>query len=41
MSDPLLSVRLWVDYPGKLNAIDGVTFEIQHGEIFGLAGASV
>jgi len=40
MSEPLLSVRLWVDYPGKPNAIDGAAFEIQPGEIFGLAGAS-
>src|SRR5215467_14629077 len=40
MSEPLLSVRLWVDYPGKPNVIDGAAFDIQPGEIFGLAGAS-
>ncbi len=40
MSHPLLSLQLWVDYPGKPNVIDGAAFEIEPGEIFGLAGAS-
>jgi ABC-type glutathione transport system ATPase component len=36
----LLSVRLSVDYPGKPNAIDAVTFELEPGGLLGLAGQS-
>ena len=40
MSAPLLSVRISVDYPEKPGALENVAFEIEEGEIFGLAGPS-
>jgi peptide/nickel transport system ATP-binding protein len=40
MSAPLLSVRISVDYPEKPGALEDVAFEIEEGEIFGLAGPS-
>ena len=40
MSEPLLSVRISVDYPEKPGALENVAFEIEEGEIFGLAGPS-
>jgi ABC-type glutathione transport system ATPase component len=40
MTEPLLSARFSVDYPGKPAAIDDVAFEIREGEVFGLAGES-
>jgi len=40
MSAPLMSVRISVDYPQKQCAIQNVAFDIEAGEIFGLAGPS-
>jgi ABC-type dipeptide/oligopeptide/nickel transport system ATPase component len=37
---PLLSVQIAIDYPGRPGAVRDVRFEIQHGEIVGLVGAS-
>jgi ABC-type glutathione transport system ATPase component len=37
---PLLSVRISVDYPQKPNVLEDVAFDIDEGEIFGLAGES-
>jgi peptide/nickel transport system ATP-binding protein len=38
--EPLLSLRLSVDYPGKLEALRDVALEIHRGEILGLVGES-
>jgi ABC-type glutathione transport system ATPase component len=40
MNPPLLSARIWVDYPGKPSAIDGAAIRLCAGQIFGLAGES-
>jgi ABC-type glutathione transport system ATPase component len=40
MKEPLLSVRIWVDYPGKPGAISDVGFDVARGEALGLAGES-
>lgn len=40
MSAPLLSVRISVDYPERPGALENVAFDIEEGEIFGLAGES-
>jgi ABC-type glutathione transport system ATPase component len=40
MKQPLLALRISVDYASKPRAIDDVAFEIAEGEIFGLAGES-
>jgi peptide/nickel transport system ATP-binding protein len=40
MIEPLLSMRLSVDYPGKPGALTDVELEIQAGEILGLVGPS-
>jgi ABC-type dipeptide/oligopeptide/nickel transport system ATPase component len=40
MSHPLLSVRIAADYRARANVLRGVEFDIQPGEIVGLAGQS-
>jgi peptide/nickel transport system ATP-binding protein len=40
MSQPLLSVRISVDYPGRRDVLKDVAFEVSRGEIFGLSGES-
>jgi len=40
MSQPLLTVRISVDYPGRRDVLKDVAFDISQGEIFGLAGES-
>lgn len=39
-SDPLLSVRLCVDYAGRPGLLRNVAFEMQRGEVLGLVGQS-
>jgi peptide/nickel transport system ATP-binding protein len=39
-NQPLLSVNLSVDYPGKPGVLRNVSFEMQRGEILGLVGQS-
>jgi ABC-type glutathione transport system ATPase component len=38
--DPLLSLMLSIDYPGKPSLLNGIEMEIRPGEIFGLVGES-
>jgi len=38
--EPLLTVALSVDYPGRLRVLDGVRFTLARGEIAGLIGSS-
>jgi len=40
MSDPLLSLRLSVDYPGKSGVLRDLSLEISPGEVLGLVGQS-
>lgn len=40
MNEPLLSLNLSVDYPGKPGVLRGVSIEVQRGEIVGLVGQS-
>ena len=40
MTDPLLDVRLTLDYPNKPRVLDDVALQIGRGEVLGLVGES-